>query len=235
MPCIKRIFPEAVKTFKTAPQHLKDVWFNEFKKRHEWDPNDEGTVRLIFEKKAARLLADALCEVRTNLASGDAVPGWISDPVLAQYQLIWNSNEFKKISEKNKRNRNSDCEGIGPSLHTAGSIPITEHRRRLEAVTNLKQTQPQVAESAMWLEATGGLHIIKQLEEQNQVMQQQQQDMHEENRRIRDIIQKMEATLAQFTANLGSLDQDPNKNSSNDDTLPPSTSDDDTLAPSSQD
>nr|GME18014.1 putative transposase En/Spm [Ipomoea batatas] len=142
-----------------------------------------------------------------------------------------------------------------------------------EVVTNLKQTQPQVTESAMWLEATGGMrkggyvsgfgsdtaHFfpearvhrksnigsstshssceaqIKQLEEQNQVMQQQQQHMHEENRRIRDIDQKMEATLAQFSANIGSLDQDPNKNSSNDDTLPPSTSDDDTLAPSSQD
>nr|GMC68257.1 putative transposase En/Spm [Ipomoea batatas] len=34
MPCIKRIFPEAIKTFKTAPQHLKDVWFNEFKVKH---------------------------------------------------------------------------------------------------------------------------------------------------------------------------------------------------------
>nr|GMD44515.1 betaine aldehyde dehydrogenase, chloroplastic-like [Ipomoea batatas] len=114
-----------------------------------------------------------------------------------------------------------------------------------ETVTNLKQTQPQVAESAMWLEATGGVRKggyvsgfgsdtahyfpeamihrksnigsstshsscearIKQLEEQNQVMQQQQQDMHEENRRIRDIVQKMEATLAHFSANLGSLDQ----------------------------
>nr|GMD42530.1 betaine aldehyde dehydrogenase, chloroplastic-like [Ipomoea batatas] len=114
-----------------------------------------------------------------------------------------------------------------------------------ETVTNLKQTQPQVAESAMWLEATGGVRKggyvsgfgsdtahyfpeamihrksnigsstshsscearIKQLDEQNQVMQQQQQDMHEENRRIRDIVQKMEATLAHFSANLGSLDQ----------------------------
>nr|GLL21312.1 uncharacterized protein LOC109151056 isoform X4 [Ipomoea trifida] len=113
-----------------------------------------------------------------------------------------------------------------------------------ETVTNLKQTQPQVAESAVWLEATGGLRKggpstshsscearIKQLEEKNQVMQQQQQDMHEENRRIHDIVQKMEATLANFSENLGSLDQDPNKNSSNDDTLTPSTSDDDTLSP----
>nr|GMC53011.1 putative transposase En/Spm [Ipomoea batatas] len=72
---------------------------------------------------------------------------------------------------------------------------------------------------------------IKQLEEKNQVMQQQQQDMHEENRRIHDIVQKMEATLANFSENLGSLDQDPNKNSSNDDTLTPSTFDDDTLSP----
>nr|GMD98105.1 putative transposase En/Spm [Ipomoea batatas] len=31
-----------------------------------------------------------------------------------------------------KKNRNSDCGGLGPSLHTAGSIPITEHRRRLK-------------------------------------------------------------------------------------------------------
>ncbi|XP_019178342.1 PREDICTED: uncharacterized protein LOC109173558 [Ipomoea nil] len=77
MPCIKRIFPEAVKTFKTAPQHLKDVWFNEFKKRHEWDPNDEDTVRMIFEKRDAKLLADALSDVRTRLASGNGVPGWI--------------------------------------------------------------------------------------------------------------------------------------------------------------
>nr|GLL39749.1 uncharacterized protein LOC109151056 isoform X4 [Ipomoea trifida] len=107
-----------------------------------------------------------------------------------------------------------------------------------ETVTNLKQTQPQVAESAVWLEATGGLRkgvtfqdLGRQLEEQNQVMQQQQQDMHEENRRIHDIVQKMEATLANFSENLGSLDQDPNKNSSNDDTLTPSTSDDDTLSP----
>nr|GMC73357.1 lon protease homolog 2, peroxisomal isoform X2 [Ipomoea batatas]GMC73381.1 lon protease homolog 2, peroxisomal isoform X2 [Ipomoea batatas] len=115
---------------------------------------------------------------------------------------------------------------------------------KAETVTNLKQTQPQVAESAVWLEATGSLRKggpstshsfcearIKQLEEQNQVMQQQQQDMHEENRRIHDIVQKMEATLANFSENFGSLDQDPNKNSSNDDTLTPSTSDDDTLSP----
>nr|GMC73879.1 uncharacterized protein LOC109151056 isoform X4 [Ipomoea batatas] len=96
-----------------------------------------------------------------------------------------------------------------------------------ETVTNLKQTQPQVAESAVWLEATGGLRKGGMFQD----LGRQQQDMHEENRRIHDIVQKMEATLANFSENLGSLDQDPNKNSSNDDTLTPSTSDDDTLSP----
>nr|GMC68899.1 putative transposase En/Spm [Ipomoea batatas]GMC75065.1 putative transposase En/Spm [Ipomoea batatas] len=45
---------------------------------------------------------------------------------------IWGSDEFKKLSEKNKRNKNSDCDGLGASLHSCGSIPMTEHRRRLK-------------------------------------------------------------------------------------------------------
>ncbi|XP_019186065.1 PREDICTED: uncharacterized protein LOC109180813 [Ipomoea nil] len=45
---------------------------------------------------------------------------------------FWNTEEFKKTAAKNKRNRNSDCRGLGPSLHTAGSISISEHRRRLK-------------------------------------------------------------------------------------------------------
>nr|GMD78526.1 uncharacterized protein LOC109151056 isoform X3 [Ipomoea batatas] len=65
-----------------------------------------------------------------------------------------------------------------------------------------------------------GYRTLLQLEDQNQVMQQQQQDMQEENRSIRDIVQKMEATVAHFSASLSSHDQDPNK-SSNEDTLPP--------------
>nr|GMD22552.1 putative transposase En/Spm [Ipomoea batatas] len=49
-----------------------------------------------------------------------------------QYQTLWDNADFKRLSEKNKKNRNSDCGGMGPSLHTGGSIPMTEHRRRLK-------------------------------------------------------------------------------------------------------
>ena len=37
-----------------------------------------------------------------------------------------NDATFKKYSEQNKKNRNSDCSGLGPSLHIGGSIPIFE-------------------------------------------------------------------------------------------------------------
>nr|GMD68701.1 putative transposase En/Spm [Ipomoea batatas] len=46
----------------------------------------------------------------------------MSHPVLAQYHSIWNNEEFKKTSEKNKNKRNSDCGGMGPSLHTGGGV-----------------------------------------------------------------------------------------------------------------
>nr|GMC49304.1 putative transposase En/Spm [Ipomoea batatas] len=128
---ITRYFPEAVKTFKGAPQSMKDIWFNEYKKLCKWNPEDEAVIRKIYESIAARRLSDTLCQVRANLEKGKSRPKWMSNLVLAQYQSLWDKEEFKKLSKKNKENRNSDCGGMGPSLHTGGSIPITEHRRRL--------------------------------------------------------------------------------------------------------
>nr|GMD82187.1 putative transposase En/Spm [Ipomoea batatas] len=130
--CVTRIFPDAVKSYNDAPRHMKDVWFNEFRKLYKWNPEDEANIQNLFHKKAARRLSDTLSQVRKKLAKGDAQPNWMTDQVLAQYRSIWNTEKFKKTVEKNKRNRNSDCGGLGPSLHTGGSIPITEHRRRLK-------------------------------------------------------------------------------------------------------
>nr|GMC53055.1 Retrovirus-related Pol polyprotein from transposon TNT 1-94 [Ipomoea batatas] len=65
------------------------------------------------------LLLTVGAQVHKSLAKGDAQPKWMTDQVLAQYSSIWDTEEFRKTAEKNKRNRNSDYGGLGPSLHTA--------------------------------------------------------------------------------------------------------------------
>nr|GMC89600.1 putative transposase En/Spm [Ipomoea batatas] len=131
--CIQKAYPQAIKSFKAAPQYLKDVWFNEFKKDYRWDPLEENTIHRIFEKRGAKLLTDHLREVRVRLADKNKTkPHWIADDVLDDLVRIWESEDFKKLSKKNKSNRNSNSGGLGASLHSCGSIPMTEHRRRLK-------------------------------------------------------------------------------------------------------
>nr|GLL44967.1 putative transposase En/Spm [Ipomoea trifida] len=156
--CIQKAYPQAIKSFKAAPQYLKDVWFNEFKKDYRWDPLEENTIRRIFEKKSAKLLTDHLREVRVRLADENKTkPHWIADDVLDDLVRIWESEDFKKLSKKNKSNRNSNSGGLGASLHSFGSIPMTEHRRRLDTMNELRQTQTEASDAELWLEATSGV------------------------------------------------------------------------------
>jgi len=46
-----------------------------------------------------------------------------------QLRKYWESPEFKKPSEQNKKNHNSDQDSVGPLVHTYGAIPVTKWRR----------------------------------------------------------------------------------------------------------
>nr|GMC58259.1 putative transposase En/Spm [Ipomoea batatas] len=115
-----------------------------------WHPLEENIVRRIFTKKGAKLLTYHLREVRVGLADENKTkPHWMADDVLDDLVRIWESEDFKKLSKKNKSNRNSNSEdfkklskknksnrnsnsgGLGTSLHSCGSIHMTEHRQRL--------------------------------------------------------------------------------------------------------
>lgn len=84
-------------------------------------------MRRNFEVSGAKQLKNLFAYAR-KLGKG---PDWVSPHNWAQLQKYWEDPDFQKISAQNKKNRSSDPEGMGPSLHTCGSILMTERRRRL--------------------------------------------------------------------------------------------------------
>nr|GMC46885.1 putative transposase En/Spm [Ipomoea batatas] len=78
-----------------------------------WDQLEENIVHCIFEKRGAKLLIDHLREVCVDLADEDKTkPPWIANDVLDDLVRIWEIEDFKKLSEKNKSNRNSNSGGL---------------------------------------------------------------------------------------------------------------------------
>ncbi|CAH9108631.1 unnamed protein product [Cuscuta epithymum] len=56
-------------------------------------------------------------------------PNWIIKSLWTQLLVKWGDIKCIQKCETNQKNRNSD---VGITLHTGGSIPITEHIRRYE-------------------------------------------------------------------------------------------------------
>ncbi|KAJ8439597.1 hypothetical protein Cgig2_024184 [Carnegiea gigantea] len=51
----------------------------------------------------------------------------------ATLQKYWETPEFQKLSEQNRKNRSSNLDGDGPSKHSCGARPMSAWRRRLTA------------------------------------------------------------------------------------------------------
>ena len=96
-------------------------------KRFYWAPEHDSQIRRNFEEKGASRLKDTFGELRKR----GKQPLWLSECTWKSLQEYWTSEKFKKVSAQVKKNRNSDQDGLGPSLHTYGSIPFSEQRRRL--------------------------------------------------------------------------------------------------------
>nr|GMC46813.1 putative transposase En/Spm [Ipomoea batatas] len=210
---------QAIKSFKAAPQYLKDVWFNEFKKNYRWDQLEENIEHCIFEKRGAKLLIDHLREVCVGLADENKTkPHWIANDVLDDLVCIWESEDFKKLSEKNKSNRNSNSGGLGASLHSYGSISMIEHCRRLRggyAYVFGSDTQHY------FLEDSEKSKSQARASSSNAILMAETQEMREENKFIREKLKKMGAIFAQLNANLeflSSLNLNNNSKSLNDET-----------------
>ncbi|PKU76473.1 hypothetical protein MA16_Dca001076 [Dendrobium catenatum] len=72
----------------------------------------------------------------TDIRKSVKRPLWIGEVIWAELNAAWGSEEYSRKRDQNRQNRASDVGGLGSSLHTGGSVPHTEHRRRL--VMNFK-------------------------------------------------------------------------------------------------
>ncbi|KAI0510831.1 hypothetical protein KFK09_011440 [Dendrobium nobile] len=125
---IKNKYDAPYLSWKKIPKPVRDIWFGEFQKEFRWLPEHNTRIRTNFERRGATRLRDMFTDIRK---SGQH-PNWIGEGVWADLSSAWATPKFLKMREQNKQNRASNCGGLGSSLHTGGSVPHTEHRRRLK-------------------------------------------------------------------------------------------------------
>ncbi|KAL3509580.1 hypothetical protein ACH5RR_028981 [Cinchona calisaya] len=78
-------------------------------------------------------------DVRASNHKGKTQPEWIEDSTWAQLLQVWDGEKFKSLSEINKKNRASTCDGKGYLRHIGGSITYLEHRRKLANKDGIRQ------------------------------------------------------------------------------------------------
>ena len=96
-------------------------------KRFYWAPEHDPQIRKNFNEKGISRLKDTVGELRKK----NKQPLLLSNSTWKSLQEYWASEKFKKMSAQVKKNRNRHQDGLGPSLHTCGSIPFSEQKRRL--------------------------------------------------------------------------------------------------------
>ena len=79
-------------------------------------------VRRDFEIRGAKQVKNVFSYARKM----ENMPKFISPDNLEKLKKYWDSFEFQKFSSQAKKNCHSDVDCVGPSLHTYGSIPMTE-------------------------------------------------------------------------------------------------------------
>ncbi|CAK8534903.1 unnamed protein product [Lathyrus sativus] len=114
--------------FKT----VNELWLGEFKRKYKWLLEHEEEIKKIFDHKTSDAYSNTMYRVRKKIDPGD----WIPTETLKILEEKWNDDKWKRKSEINTHNRRSSD---GP-LHTGGSIPTTEHYKRLKESSDANPT-----------------------------------------------------------------------------------------------
>ncbi|XP_048128343.1 uncharacterized protein LOC115742148 [Rhodamnia argentea] len=88
-------------SYGSAPKQVKDLWWNEFKRKFSWDETEEDEVRRIFKKKAG----DHIRNVMNKAKRSQGKPDFIIGDDWTEIKRIWESEKNMQRSEQNKKNR----------------------------------------------------------------------------------------------------------------------------------
>ncbi|XP_031125061.1 uncharacterized protein LOC116027503 isoform X2 [Ipomoea triloba] len=102
MVCIKKYFTKAVKTYREASPELKEVWFNEFRKRYTWREEHNTNIRRIFDAKASNQLRNTLTDIRKSWRMNKPPPKWISPEIYKDLKKLWDEDFSDIRSEPSK-------------------------------------------------------------------------------------------------------------------------------------
>ncbi|XP_031125062.1 uncharacterized protein LOC116027503 isoform X3 [Ipomoea triloba] len=102
MRCIKKHFTKAVKSYRKAPPELKEVWFDEFKKRYTWREEHNTNIRRIFDAKASNQLRNTLTDIRKSWRMNKPPPKWISPEIYKDLKKLWDEDFSDIRSEPSK-------------------------------------------------------------------------------------------------------------------------------------
>jgi len=103
---------------------------NLFQKKLYWDVSiSESEVKRHWLVKAAIKYRNFISKIK----GGGVRPGVVPEHVWERWTQLWGSNESKKKSETNAKNRRGGRE-VAAGTHTCGSISIGEHSKKLVSI-----------------------------------------------------------------------------------------------------
>ncbi|KAD4584569.1 hypothetical protein E3N88_22170 [Mikania micrantha] len=138
-------------TYKEVPKEVLDRIFDRFKTRYKWDPSNDYVIREAFQNVLKKRYPDIMLEHRATSAKRardaghnfpndkpnfsimcDFPPRFVHPEVWRDLCKGWNTNEWKKKSERGRNNRMSVDDEDVISRHTGDSRGYDEHRMILE-------------------------------------------------------------------------------------------------------
>ncbi|XP_028760182.1 uncharacterized protein LOC114718904 [Neltuma alba] len=111
---------------------------NRMWKQFKWLPQHEVAIRRNWNLKCIEILRHTMHNVQKDMFLKQMRPNWIPPNVMDDLEEIWTLENYKSKCNTAKVNRASST---GGTQHKGGSIPNTEHRRRLALQLGRNPTQ----------------------------------------------------------------------------------------------